>query len=129
MRAFRMVLVIAALAGGMSIEASAGSIEAAEAAELLTGRTWSGENPDGSRFVFYHELDGSFSARITSASAGTKVYGGRWQPRGSEICWAWDGWKTFCYHRFEREESELAMTRSDQVVHAGKLVDGNPEGL
>ena len=124
MRAFRMALVIAALAVGVSKEASAESIEAGEAAELLTGRTWSGDNPDGSSFGFYHGADGSFRARITSASAGTKVYGGRLQMRGSGdlIGTAQSGLPSFRIADLERQAGLMAIAQTD----ARKLLVDDP---
>jgi hypothetical protein len=114
---------------GISTDARADQLDASQTAALIAGKTWSGVNAEGNRFSFYHDEDGTFRARFSSTSSGSKVYRGRWSTRGSSLCWAWDGWQTFCYHRFEQHGPELTMTRDDQVVHTGNLVEGNPGGL
>ena len=42
-----------------------------------------------------------------------------WRTGSSEICWAWDGWETFCYTSFEKVGEDLEMTRTDGEVHVG----------
>lgn len=110
-------------------DAIAADLTSEQTAAALAGNTWSGTNAEEDQFAFYHAPDGAFRAKITSPAGQEKAYSGRWSTRGSDLCWAWDGWKTFCYYKFERFGSELSMTRSDGIVHSGAIVAGNPGGL
>lgn len=127
-RAFA-ALVIATSTMFLGLAANADSLDVQEATDLLAGRTWQGENADGARFWFYHAPDGSFRAKFIPGYSGKEDFSGKWFKRGSDLCWAWDGWKTFCYYKFETQGDNLAMTRNDQVVQTGRIVDGNSEGL
>lgn len=124
------VLASLLIAAGPPVAAETLSFTAAMA--FLKDHTWSGTNASGDRFWFWHVGEGGsgkFSAKFSPNDASTSYGKGIWSIEASKICWKWEGWETFCYTKFERDGESLSMTRTDGVVHQGRRMQGNTEGL
>lgn len=122
-----LIICTAIVASNQSASAAELSLE--DASTLLAGKTWRGANADEQRFWFYHDGDGTFRARFLPGYGGKTEFAGKWYRIDAKVCWAWDGWETFCYVAFEYVGQNFRMTRTDGVVQSGILAEGNTEGL
>jgi len=105
-------------------------LDSSDAMERLTENTWSGKNESGRKFWFYHRSNGKAYARFEPGYGDKNIFSAEWEiTAGGKICWEWDYGERNCYVRFEIEDNELSMTRTDGVVHSGRLEEGNTEGL
>ena len=101
--------------------AVAEDVNSITALTLFTENQWSGSNNDGPNFTFFHEPNGRFEATFDPPINGQAKFTGSMQAKGEQLCWAWDGWKTFCYVAFDLNGDELTITREDGVVQTGTL--------
>lgn len=128
----RRTMVCAAILCFGASASRAADITPQETMDVLVGNTWSGVNASGDKFWFWHEGAGgagTFAAKFKKNHGGAKNYSGSWAISGEQVCWAWDGWKTFCYVDFAKDGATVTMTRTDGEVHSGSLTLGNTEGL
>lgn len=125
------IVAVAALSLLYSTGAFAEAITARQALEALNQKTWSGKNAKGETFWFWHDGDGDsgkFAARFSTAAK--RVHRGAWKRKGETACWDWPSFgQTFCYVEFKKVGDTISMTRSDGVVHAGKLSAVRMKGL
>lgn len=123
-----LALVVAALLAA-AVPANAEQLVPVDAMAALAGRTWTGTNQNGNRFWFWHDggpSEGTFTAKIGGADVFTGS--GTWAIDGEKVCWTWPH-DTYCYGQFGRDSGRIWMMRTDGVVHAGELVEGDPEEL